>query len=369
MVVSTTSTTSMPVPFYCFTRIDFYRSGRLKKLTMKEKIYRLASYRDESPDRVGLVLGSKIVDIEKAFGSLQAGSDKPAAPMDRQPTMQSLLRNWTEVKQTFADAAGYLLDHPDAFRALDPVDISNVKLLSPVPVPGKIINVVLNFYDHAREMGFKSLPDDFQPNFFSKGGSSSVLGPAESIILSSSFVDWEAELAVIMGKKATRVSVDEAMEYVAGYTCHNDVTDRGLMMKPDGSLDFFAGKFRDTFAPLGPYLVPGEQMPDLGQVRIRCYLNDELMQDFGMDQIIWGPAECIAYISSIVTLMPGDVIGLGTGAGTGWAKGISIKPGQMSKLIDNMFKGGGRFLRSGDRVAVEIDPIGRLENGVSIYER
>jgi 2-keto-4-pentenoate hydratase/2-oxohepta-3-ene-1,7-dioic acid hydratase in catechol pathway len=217
-------------------------------------------------------------------------------------------------------------------------------------------------------MGFESLPEDFQPNFFSKGDSCSVIGPAQSIILSSSFVDWEAELAVVIGKKANRVCADEAMEYVAGYTCHNDITDRGLMMKPDGSLDFFAGKFRDTFAPLGPYFLPGDQMPDFDQVRIRCRLNDELMQDFGMDQIVWGPAECIAHISGIVTLMPGDVIGLGTGAGTGWARGITIGPGQITKLIDHMFKGGGTFLRSGDRVAVEIAPIGRLENGVARYE-
>ena len=336
---------------------------------MKEKTYRLTSYRDEGLNKVGIVLGSKIVKIEKATDALPPEFAASTAEIPTAPTMLSLLQKWPVVKQTIADAADYLFDHPDALNALGPVEVGGASLLSPVTSPGKIINVGLNFYDHAQEMGFPTLPDDFQPNFFSKGDSSSILDPEKPIILSSSFVDWEAELAVIIGKRAARVTADEAMEYVAGYTCHNDVTDRGLMMKPDGSLDFFTGKFRDTFAPLGPFMVPTEQMPDLGEIRIRCYLNDELMQDFGMNQIIWGPAECIAYISSIVTLMPGDVIGLGTGAGTGWAKGISIKPGQMSKLIDNMFKGGGRFLRSGDRVAVEIDPIGRLENGVSLYER
>ena len=333
---------------------------------MKENTYRLASYRHENLDRIGIVLGSKIIDIDKAFDAVPA---VPAIQTGHTPNMVTLLQKWPGVNHWLGSAANYFLAHPDAHSALDPLEVGEVKLLSPLPNPGKIINVGLNFYDHAREMGFTSLPEDFQPNFFSKGDSNSVIGPGGSIVLSSSFVDWEAELALIIGQKATRVSVDDAMNYVAGYTCHNDVTDRGLMMKPDGSLDFFAGKYRDTFAPLGPFFVPRDQMQDLGQIRIRCYLNDELMQDFGMDQIIWGPAECIAYISSIVTLQPGDVIGLGTGAGTGWAKGITIGPGEMKKLIDNMFKGGGRFLRSGDCVAVEIDPIGRLENGVERYER
>jgi 2-keto-4-pentenoate hydratase/2-oxohepta-3-ene-1,7-dioic acid hydratase in catechol pathway len=330
---------------------------------MKPNPYRLASYLHESRDRVGIVIGSKMVDIDKAFAVLPAD-----AAVGRLPTMLTLLQKWPEVKSVVADAAAHLQEHPDALSEMNPVEVGEVDLLSPIPNPGKIINAGLNFYDHAREMGFESLPEGFQPNFFSKGDSSSVIGPAQSIILSSSFVDWEAELAVVIGRQASRVSVDEAMDCVAGYTCHNDITDRGLMMKPDGSLDFFAGKFRDTFAPLGPFFVPADQMPDLDRVRIRCRLNDELMQDFGMDQIVWGPAECIAHISGIVTLMPGDVIGLGTGAGTGWAKGITIGPGQITKLIDHMLKGGGTFLRSGDRVAVEIAPIGRLENGVTRYE-
>jgi 2-keto-4-pentenoate hydratase/2-oxohepta-3-ene-1,7-dioic acid hydratase in catechol pathway len=310
-----------------------------------------------------------MIDIEKAFDTLPPDPAYPLVSIGPAPTMLTLLRNWSEVNRCLAYVADYLHEHPDILSSLNPPEVSEINLMSPLPDPGKIINVGLNFYDHAREMGFTSLPEDFQPSFFSKGDRNSVVGPGGSIILSSSFVDWEAELAVVIGRKATRVKADDAMDYVAGFTCHNDVTDRGLMMKADGSLDFFAGKYRDSFAPLGPYLIPRDQMQDLGKIRIRCYLNDEMMQDFGMDQIIWGPAECIAYISSIVTLQPGDVIGLGTGAGTGWAKGITIGPGEMGKLIDNMFKGGGRFLRSGDRIAVEIDPIGRLENGVERYER
>jgi len=237
--------------------------------------------------------------------------------------------------------------------------------LAPVPEPGKIINVGLNFYDHAEEMGITIPTEGFQPNFFLKGDHNCVVGPGQKLKLTSEFVDWEAELAVVIGKKATHVSPNEAMDYVAGYTCHNDVSDRGAMMRKDGSIDFFSGKCRDTFAPLGPYLVPKEFIPDPRNLRIQCLLNNSVMQDFGTDQMIWGPAECVAFASSRVTLQPGDVISLGTGAGTGWAKGITVGPGEMSKVIENMYQGGGIFLKPGDRITVKIEPIGRLENEVA----
>lgn len=331
---------------------------------MKLPNYGLASYLHKGKAGVGLVIGQQICDIDLVIKTVSDNFPQAAAEIGALPSMLAVLQHWPRISGALALGANYFFANPGAVTTMDPVEIADVTLLPPIPNPGKIINVGLNFYDHAQEMGFTELPEDFQPNFFSKGDGSTVVGPGQPIRLSSSHVDWEAELAVVIGKEATRVSVENAMDCVAGYTCHNDVTDRGLMMKPDGSLDFFAGKFRDTFAPLGPFLVPREQMPDLGQIRIRCTLNGEVMQDFGMDQIIWGPAECIAYISGIVTLMPGDVIGLGTGAGTGWAKGIVIGPGEMPKLIKHMFGGGGIFLRDGDRIAIEIAPIGCLENGV-----
>ena len=335
---------------------------------MEHQIYRLARYRYAGRNRVGVAIGRKMLDLKQVLSAAAAEPGRTAVDIGPAPTMRSVLNRWPEIGAPLAAGAKHLLSNPDAVSGTGPVDLDAVDLLPPLPDPGKIINVGLNFFDHAREMGIPSLPDNFQPNFFSKGDRSAVIGPGQPIVLSSSFVDWEAELAVVIGKKATRVRAEEAMGYVAGFTCHNDVTDRGLMMKPDGSLDFFAGKCRDSFAPLGPFIVPLEQMPELGKVRIKCFLNGELMQDFGMDQIIWGPAECIAYISGIVTLMPGDVIGLGTGAGTGWARGITVGPGEMKKLIGHMYSGGGRFLRAGDGIAVEIEPIGRLENGVQRYE-
>jgi len=329
----------------------------------KVPLYRLATYQSDQGPRAAIAMGRKIIDVHWALGHFEAKGGKK---FKRSATLDSIihiLKGWQEYKEIITAAAKFLYD--DLKENTNARDISQVTLLSPVPEPGKIINVGLNFYDHAEEMGITIPAQGFQPNFFLKGDHNCVVGPGQKLKITSEYVDWEAELAVIIGKKATNVSPQEAMDYVAGYTCHNDVSDRGAMMRKDGSLDFFSGKCRDTFAPLGPYLIPQEFIPDPRNLRIQCLLNDDLVQDFGTDQMIWGPAECVAFASSRVTLQPGDVIALGTGAGTGWAKGITIGPGEMSKIVDNMYQGGGVFLKPGDRIAVNIEPIGRLENEVS----
>jgi 2,4-didehydro-3-deoxy-L-rhamnonate hydrolase len=325
-----------------------------------DPLFRLASYQSDRGPKAAIVIGTKIIDVQSAVGRLEAGTGKkPSEPMIFD-SMLDILKGWPEYIHLLIDAATLLSE--DLKNCRDARDISQVTLLAPVPYPGKIINVGLNFYDHAAEMGISIPPDGFQPNFFLKGDYNCVVGPGQKVKLTSAYVDWEAELAVVIGKRAKNVNLQEAMDYVAGYTCHNDVTDRGAMMRKDGSIDFFSGKYRDTFAPLGPYLVPKEFIRNPKNLRIQCLLNGAVMQDFGTDQMIWGPAECVAFASSRVTLQPGDVIALGTGAGTGWAKGIAIGFGEMSKIIENMYHGGGIFLKSGDRITVSIEPIGRLEN-------
>ena len=329
----------------------------------QEPLFRLATYQSKDGPKVGIVIANKIMEVNRAVDFFAVKSGKTVNRSGTYSSMMAILSNWSEAFTFLAGVADYLIDNPNEFS--DAQDVYNVSLLAPVPFPGKMINVGLNFHDHAREMGMTLPAEGFQPNFFLKGDHNCIVGSGQQIKLTSQFVDWEAELAVVIGKKATNVDVKEAMDHVAGYTCHNDVSDRGAMMRSDGSIDFFSGKCRDTFAPLGPFLVPKEFFPNLGDIRIQCLLNNEIMQDFGTDQMIWGPAECIAFASSRVTLQPGDVIALGTGAGTGWAKGITVGPGEMSKIIDHMFQGGGTFLKPGDRIAVKIEPIGRLENEVA----
>lgn len=329
----------------------------------KEPLFRLATYDSGGGPEVGIVIAEKIMNVDRAINRYAERDGKKIDTAGIYRSMMHIVEKWSQAFSFLSKLAEYYVENPEKFS--DAIGIQDVLLLAPIPAPGKMINVGLNFHDHAQEMGITLPEDGFQPNFFLKGDRNCVIGAGQKIKPTSEYVDWEAELAVVIGKKATNVSTADAMEHVAGFTCHNDVTDRGAMMRPDGSIDFFSGKCRDTFAPTGPCLVPKEFMPNLGDIRIQCLLNDEIMQDFGTDQMVWGPAECIAFASSRITLQPGDVIALGTGAGTGWAKGITVGPGEMSKIIDHMFRGGGTFLKPGDRIAVNIEPIGRLENEVA----
>jgi 2-keto-4-pentenoate hydratase/2-oxohepta-3-ene-1,7-dioic acid hydratase in catechol pathway len=175
-------------------------------------------------------------------------------------------------------------------------------------------------------------------------------------------VDWGAGLAAVIGRTARDVPVAHALDYVAGYTCHNDITDRAAQT---ASLpDMLAAKARDTFAPVGPFLVPRYLVPQPDALGVRCLVNGEVRQDYSLSGQHWSVARCLAHLSGLFTLHPGDVIALGTGPGTGWAAGAP-QPRSLAGLAEHVRSGGGVFLRSGDLVAVEIEGIGVLENGVT----
>ena len=209
--------------------------------------------------------------------------------------------------------------------------LSEVRLTAPV-LPSKIVAVAKNYMDHVREMGGDTPPAE--PMIFLKP-STSVIGPGDPIVLpwQSEQVEHEAELAVVMGVWCRDVSVDDALDYVAGYTCANDVTARDLQ-RTDGQ--WGRAKGFDTFCPLGPWI---ETSVDLDDADISCLVNDEVRQAGTLDQMIRGVPEMIAWISSVMTLVPGDVILTGTPAG--------VSP-----------------LAAGDVVSVSIDGIGTLTNPV-----
>ena len=329
-----------------------------RNLTMQQRPFSLATYRQGDHIRVGVVLGQRVWDINQALKIVgqthHASSWKPHYVNE----MMDLLKQWDRWRPCLQDVADRLED-----KAADSLPLKDVALLAPVPAPGKMINVGLNFYDHAEEMGM-AISDDFIPNFFWKGDRNCIIGPSQDIRLSSQYVDWEAEPAVIIGRPAKDIAPSEAIRYVAGFTCHNDVTDRRLMMDAEGNINLFAAKARDTFGPLGPALVPTEHIQDLDNLSIRLLLNGKVMQNTSIRQMIWGPAQCIAALSRMFTLQPGDVIGLGTGAGVGWTHGMTLGPGDMPKARERMLRGGGKFLKDGDTVVVDIPGVGRLENKV-----
>lgn len=220
------------------------------------------------------------------------------------------------------------------------VPIVQADLLPPLGRPGKIVAIGRNYREHAAEEGAEPPK---APLIFAKWPSS-VIGPGADIRWDprlSTQVDYEAELAVIIGRSARRVTVADALDHVFGYTCLNDVSARDLQF---GDGQWVRGKSLDTFCPMGPAVVTADEIGNPQQLTIRATVNDELVQDATTAQMYFSVAEIISYCSSAFTLEPGDVIATGTPSGVG------------------AFRQPARFLGDGDRVAVEIQGIGRLEN-------
>jgi 2-keto-4-pentenoate hydratase/2-oxohepta-3-ene-1,7-dioic acid hydratase in catechol pathway len=331
--------------------------------------FALATYlTPQGAERVGLALDPAVqppaglLPLEAACAEYRAATGERLPEIPADISMLRLLEAWPATSPYLEKLASFLHAEPEA-AARARGRLGQVTLLAPVPWPGKIVNVGINFHDHAREMGLVVDPEKFTPNFFFKGDRNCIIGAGQPVRLSSNYVDWEAELAVVMGRKARNIPRESALDHVAGFTCHNDVTDRWIMMHGGTTLDFLGGKGRDTFAPTGPWLVPTRFVPDPNTLPIRLRHNGRLMQDTSTGNMIWGVERCLAYLSTVLTLLPGDVVALGTGAGTGWAEGCE-EPKTMPRLIAHMEGGGGVFLRSGDSMAVEIDHVGVLATPV-----
>jgi 2-keto-4-pentenoate hydratase/2-oxohepta-3-ene-1,7-dioic acid hydratase in catechol pathway len=230
---------------------------------------------------------------------------------------------------------------PDLRRAGGLWSRRDVMLRAPVPRPGKILGVARNYADHAAERG--DAPPE-EPVLFLKAPSASI-GCDEEIVLPgvSRSVDFEGELAVVIGRVAREVELDQAMEHVAGYTCANDVTARDFQHVRGQR---FIGKSCDTFAPLGPALVTLDELSDPHDLALRTVVSGEVLQSGRTKEMVFGVPALIAFASRLMTLEPGDVLLTGTPGGVGAAR---TPP---------------RFLRPGDYVEVEIEGVGRLRNFV-----
>jgi 2-keto-4-pentenoate hydratase/2-oxohepta-3-ene-1,7-dioic acid hydratase in catechol pathway len=218
----------------------------------------------------------------------------------------------------------------------------DVDICSPVPRPGKIICIGLNYRDHAEESGM-AIPA--APVIFSKY-SSCAIGPGETILIppGSTQTDYEAELAFIVGRRAKNVKREDALSYVFGYANLNDVSARDFQF---ADAQWQRGKSCDTFAPIGPFIATADAIPDPQDLRIRFRLNGETMQDSSTGRMIFGVAELIEYLSRHNTLEPGDVVATGTPPGVGFARKPPV------------------YLKDGDIAEVEIEGLGVLSNPVA----
>jgi 2,4-diketo-3-deoxy-L-fuconate hydrolase len=211
----------------------------------------------------------------------------------------------------------------------------DVRLGSPIGRPSKIVCIGLNYVDHAKETNATPPPE---PVIFMKS-TTAIVGPNDNIMIPKDSVktDWEVELAIVIGKKASYVDEADAMDYVAGYVLHNDVSEREFQIERSGTWD--KGKGCDTFAPIGPFVATADEIKDPGNLRLWLKLNGEIMQDGTTANFIFNIPFVIAYTSKFMTLLPGDVISTGTpaGVGLGMKPPVYLKPGDVIELgIDGL---------------------------------
>jgi acylpyruvate hydrolase len=238
------------------------------------------------------------------------------------------------------DAEGLRELQRRAEQASERISLADVALRAPVTDPQKIICLGLNYRDHAEETG-QDVPT--APMWFAKFANS-LIGSGQDIVLPAAhaeYVDYEAELALVIGRPASNVRAEDALSHIAGAMPFNDVSARDLQLQ---NPLWTSGKAIDTFAPCGPALVTLDEIDDLQALGLRTKVNGELSQQGSTANLIFGPAEVVAWLSRTMTLLPGDIIATGTPAGVGAAQG--------------------RFLRDGDTVEVEIDELGAVRNTV-----
>jgi 2-keto-4-pentenoate hydratase/2-oxohepta-3-ene-1,7-dioic acid hydratase in catechol pathway len=300
--------------------------------------YRIVSYAAAgAAPRAGLLVGDRVLDLEETL-------------VDRGPACASvctLLEHWEDALGPIDDQVRKLESDSRRLEAAG-LPLNSLRLEAPVLYPSAVFCAGTNYRDHYREMRGEDPPEGGQPFFFLKTSAHSIIGPEAPIRLPahSAQIDWEAELGVVIGRSAKDVSAERALDCVAGYLIVNDLSARDVFRRSDTpfGFDWLSQKCFDGSSPMGPWITPADRVPDPQELDIKLWVNDELMQDSNTGQMIFGVAEQIAYLSSRVTLRPGDVIATGTPSGVGRPRGIFLKPG--------------------DRVRIAIDGLGELCNPV-----
>jgi 2-keto-4-pentenoate hydratase/2-oxohepta-3-ene-1,7-dioic acid hydratase in catechol pathway len=303
---------------------------------------RLVSYRAAEGVRIGAVLGAELVDLRGALSAALAEAGEANIAEAAIPADMTAFLARGEAGMAAAARALAFAARPGQATLRAPLDPA--ALLAPVPRPGKVLGVGRNYGDHAKEVGG---PVQEMPRVFLKPASA-VTGPGRDVRIPRAVTkpDWEAELAVVIGRPAQEVDASRALEYVAGYTVLDDVSAREFQFDVAPPQTSFA-KGLDGFCPMGPWLVTPEEVGEPWNLAIRCWLNDELVQQGSTREMIFPVPALIAHLSRFMTLEPGDVIATGTPAGSG------------------AFRMPPRWLRPGDRLRIEVERVGVLEHGIA----
>jgi acylpyruvate hydrolase len=313
----------------------------------------LVTFAHRGTQRAGLLDGERIIDINRAYGALLAQrGDLRAGAMANAlvpAEMIGILEAGERALAAVREAVGYVqeglgaADQAEVLRRDGVVfTLGEVTLKAPIPRPGKLILLGLNYRDHAAETGQK-IPE--VPTLFSKYHNS-VIGPGAAILIprATEQIDYEAEFAFVIGRHGHNIPRDRAPDYVAGYTIVNDVSARDYQFVTS---QWMVGKTFDTHCPMGPTLVLKDEIADPHNLDLSLSIGGEVLQKSNTNQLIFKIPETVEYLSQVMTLEPGDVISTGTPAGVGFTR----KPP--------------RWLRPGETVRVEIAGLGVLENPVA----
>jgi 2-keto-4-pentenoate hydratase/2-oxohepta-3-ene-1,7-dioic acid hydratase in catechol pathway len=312
---------------------------------------KLVTYESAKQSRLGVVHGDFVVDVATAYGLIAKGRIADAKLAAAAQALRKLGRAPQDMiellgqGERYRRALGVAVECAAAMGKKGPkgllIPLRTAKLRAPIPHPQKITCIGLNYADHAREQGSEP---PAAPIFFLKSHNT-ICGPGDPIKLppNSVKVDYEAEFAVVIGKRGRRIPESEAPKYIAGYTVLHDVSARDMQFS-DGQ--WYRGKSCDTFAPTGPWIVTADEIPDPNNLRISLTLNGEIMQDSSTSNLIFKVPFLISYLSQSVTWEVGDLISTGTPPGVG------------------VFRKPPVFLKAGDTVSVSVEGIGTLTNPV-----
>jgi 2,4-diketo-3-deoxy-L-fuconate hydrolase len=331
---------------------------------MADPVFRLGTFADGNRPFVGLVLGDDVVEVAALHAAYAGSSRAKAGQLAASGSMLDLLADWPRSFAVLQAMAAFAAAEGAASERVRPAvrRFGDLRVLPPVLRPGKMLYAAANYREHVAEMrAARFTGGDFDKAKDAQGDKSRLraylflkapsclAGAFDDIVLPAGEhrIDWEAELAVVIGRPGRNVPAEKALDHVAGFMTTNDVSCRDLTWREDRPTirsDWLAGKSFDTFAPTGPFLVPREFVPNHASLRVWLAVNGVTKQDGNTGDMIFSTAEQIEYASRMLTLEPGDLFATGTPSGVG--------------------QGRGEFLEPGDVVECEVEGLGRQRNRV-----
>lgn len=315
---------------------------------------KLVTFEINGKERIGALLGDEIVDLKLTYMA-NFGEDGNLKIFEDMISYIEYIESGLHPGKEILNVA-----KTNSKRAVL-YSLSEVKLKAPVPRPRKVLCLAGNYAEHIREGRGDVISREVLdktttvPRVFMKPPSTTVIGPYDTVVIpkNGQQIDWEAELAVVIGKRGKFISAKDAPNYIAGYTVMNDTSERKLKVSPtrvpregDKWFDWLNGKWFDTFAPQGPCLVTEDEVGDPNNLKISLRVNGEIMQNSNTKNMIFNTYDLVEFISTIVTLEPGDLISTGTPEGVGIARGI--------------------LLKDGDLMETEVENIGTMRNPIKV---